>query len=275
MYAGEAAAPRKPVTVPMLRDFKREGRRITMLTAYDASFAAVMDEAGLDAVLVGDSLGNVVQGRKTTLSVTVDDMVYHCAAVSRGLTSALLIGDLPFQSYATPERALDSSHRLMAEGGAAMVKLEGAGPLLDCIEFLTQRDIPVCAHLGLTPQSVRKMGGYRVQGRGEAAAAKLRADARAVQEAGADLLVLECVPNAVAAAITADLDIPIIGIGAGADCDGQVLVMHDMLGVALGRRPRFVKNFLGEAGSIKGAIRAYIDAVRDGSFPDAEHSYES
>jgi len=275
MYAGEAAPPRKPVTVPMLRDFKREGRRIAMLTAYDASFAAAMDEAGIDVVLVGDSLGNVVQGRRSTLPVTVDDMVYHCAAVARGLKAALLIGDLPFQSYATPERALDSSYRLMAEGGAAMVKLEGAGPLLDAIEFLAQRDIPVCAHLGLTPQSVRKMGGYRVQGRGEAAAAKLRADALAVQAAGADLLVLECVPNAVAAAITAELEIPVIGIGAGADCDGQVLVMHDMLGVAMGRRPRFVKDFLGEGGSIRGAIGAYIDAVRDGSFPGPEHSYES
>ncbi|MCB1561520.1 MAG: 3-methyl-2-oxobutanoate hydroxymethyltransferase, partial [Xanthomonadales bacterium] len=228
MYAGEATPPRKPVTVPMLRDFKREGRRIAMLTAYDASFAAVMDEAGLDVVLVGDSLGNVVQGRKTTLPVTVDDMVYHCAAVSRGLEAALLVGDLPFQSYATPERALDSSRRLMGEGAAAMVKLEGAGPLLKSIEFLAQRDIPVCAHLGLTPQSVRKMGGYRVQGRGDEAAARLHADALAVQEAGAELLVLECVPGAVAASITAKLDIPVIGIGAGAGCDGQVLVMHDM-----------------------------------------------
>ena len=275
MYAGDAAPPRKPVTVPMLREFKRDRQRITMLTAYDASFAAAMDEAGIDAVLVGDSLGNVVQGRRTTLPVTVDDMVYHCAAVSRGLKAALLVGDLPFQSYATPDRALDSSHRLMAEGGAAMVKLEGAGPLLECIEFLTRRDIPVCAHLGLTPQSVRKMGGYRVQGRGDEAAARLRADALAIQDAGAELLVLECVPNAVAAAITAELRIPVIGIGAGVACDGQVLVMHDMLGVAMGRRPRFVKDFLGESGSIRGAIRAYIDAVRDGSFPDAEHSYES
>ncbi len=266
-------AESKPWTVPALADAKRQGRKLVMLTAYDNSFARVADANGIDLVLVGDSLGMVVQGHDSTLPVGVDDIVYHTRAVARGLNRALLVADLPFQSDATPERALDASIRLL-QAGAEMVKLEGAGHKLEVIRFLVERDIPVCAHLGLTPQSVLKFGGYKVQGRDEAAAARLRADAKAVAEAGAQLLVLECVPTTLATAITADLPIPTIGIGAGPGCDGQVLVLHDFLGIDTGhRKPKFVKDFLAGGGSIAGAVRAYAQAVRDGSFPDAEHSY--
>jgi len=253
---------------------KVEGIRIAMLTAYDASFAACMDAVGVDIVLVGDSLGMVVQGHSSTLPVTVEHMVYHCAAVARGLQRALLLADLPFQSYATPSRALKSASQLLAQGGAAMVKLEGAGPVLESIRFLTARDIPVCAHLGLTPQSVHKLGGYRVQGREAAVAAQLRADAEAVVAAGADLLVLECVPRAIAAELASKLPVPVIGIGAGASCDGQVLVMHDVLGVTAGKRPRFVRDFLTGNGSVSDAFAAYVQAVRDGSFPTLVHGFE-
>ena len=264
---------RKPWTVPMLADAKREGRRLVMLTAYDASFARALDDNGVDLVLVGDSLGMVVQGRDSTLPVSVDDIVYHTACAARGLSTALLISDLPFQADATPERALDASMRCL-QAGAGMVKLEGAGHKLDVIRFLVEREIPVCSHLGLTPQSVLRLGGYKVQGRSERAADKLRADAIAVAEAGASLLVLECLPTPVAADITAAIRIPTIGIGAGPWCDGQVLVLHDLLGLNSGhRRPKFVKDFLGEGGSVAGAVRAYADAVRDGSFPDDQHSY--
>lgn len=275
MYSADSSAPvAPPLTVPGLRAMKAASRRIACLTAYDASFAAVMDAAGMDVILVGDSLGMVVQGHASTLPVTVDQMAYHTAAVARGLRRALLMADLPFQSYATPARALDAAARLMAEGGAAMVKLEGAGPVLDSIEFLSARDIPVCAHLGLTPQSVHKLGGYRVQGRDAEVAVRLREDARRVVEAGAELLVLECVPSALAAAITAELAIPTIGIGAGAGCDGQVLVMHDLLGVTPGKRPRFVKDFLAGAGTVESAFIAYAEAVRAGSFPGEEHAFK-
>ena len=216
MYTHAPEPPvRKPWTVPMLADAKRDGRRLVMLTAYDATFARCMDEAGVDLVLVGDSLGMVVQGQASTLPVTVDDIVYHTACVARGLAQALLISDLPFQADATRQRALDASTRCL-QAGAAMVKLEGAGHKLDVIRFLVEREIPVCAHLGLTPQSVLRLGGYKVQGRDERAAARLREDALAVAEAGASLLVLECVPSQVAADITAATSIPTIGIGAGA-----------------------------------------------------------
>ena len=276
MYADSAkGTPRTAVTVPKLRQMKVDGVRIVSLTAYDASFARVLDANGVDVVLVGDSLGMVIQGRSSTLPVTVEDIVYHTACVSRGLRSALLIADLPFQSYATPERALDSSAPMLAAGGASMVKLEGAGVMLETIRFLTEREIPVCAHLGLTPQSVLKLGGYKVQGREQAAAERLLADAEAVAAAGAELLVLECVPSALAGEITRRLAIPTIGIGAGPQCDGQILVLHDMLGINSGhRRPRFVKDFLESAGSIAAAVKAYADAVRNGSFPGPEHGYD-
>lgn len=264
-----------PVTVPSLRRMKEEGTRISMLTCYDATFAHAMDRAGVDTILVGDSLGMVVQGHDSTLPVTVDHIVYHSAAVARGLSRSLLVADLPFLSYATPEWALAAARRLLAEGRAAMVKLEGAGPMLEVIRALTQRDVPVCAHLGLTPQSVLKLGGFKVQGREQLAARKLRADAQAVQEAGADLLVLECVPRSLAAEITASLQIPTIGIGAGADCDGQVLVMHDALGLrGRHRTPRFVKDFLVTNEGVEAAFSAFVAAVREGSFPAHEHGFD-
>ena len=265
--------PHAPVTVPRLHEMKAKGDRIVALTAYDASFAAQCDAAGIDLILVGDSLGMVVQGRSTTLPVTLDDVVYHAAAVARGVATALLVADLPFMTYRDPATALDSSARLVAEGGAAMVKLEGAGCVLDAIRALVRHDIPVCAHLGLTPQSVHKLGGFRVQGRGKSAAEHLLADAHAVQEAGADLLVLECVPAALAQRITAELQIPTIGIGAGPDCDGQVLVIYDMLGITPGRRPRFSKDFLAGHDSVAAALKEYARAVRSGEFPAEEHSF--
>ncbi len=274
MYANnDKTSPRPKLTVPQLRQYKRDRRKLVALTAYDASFAAVLDANGVDLILVGDSLGMVVQGHDSTLPVTLDDAIYHTRCVARGLRSALLITDLPFQSDATAERALDAATRAL-QAGAAMVKLEGAGHKLDTIRFLVEREIPVCAHLGLTPQSVLRLGGYKVQGREAAAAQRLRDDARKVMEAGAELLVLECVPSTLAAQVSADIAIATIGIGAGPDCDGQILVLHDLLGVSTGhRRPRFVKDFLAEGGSVAAAIEAYVAAVREGRFPGPEHGY--
>jgi len=267
-------ADSKPWTVPALAEAKRNGQKLVMLTAYDAGFARSFDANGVDLILIGDSLGMVVQGHDSTLPVTTDDMVYHTRAVARVLQRALLVADLPFGADATPERALDASLRLL-QAGAEMVKIEGAGFKLDIIRYLVEREIPVCSHLGLTPQSVLRLGGYKVQGRGDAAQ-QLRDDAKAVVEAGASLVVLECVPTPIATQVTADIAVPTIGIGAGPGCDGQVLVLHDFLGLDSGhRRPKFVKDFLAEGGSVAGAVRAYADAVRDGSFPDAEHAYAS
>jgi 3-methyl-2-oxobutanoate hydroxymethyltransferase len=268
----DAAA--RPLTTPDLAQAKREGRKLAMLTAYDAGFARTFDAAGIDLLLVGDSLGMVVQGGASTLPVTVADIAYHTRCVAAAVRRALIVADLPFQADATPERALDAATTLL-QAGAGMVKLEGAGHKLDTIRFLVEREIPVSAHLGLTPQSVLRLGGYKVQGREDAAAQRLREDAQAVAEAGASLLVLECVPTQLAADVTTALSIPTIGIGAGPHCDGQVLVLHDMLGLDSGhRRPRFVKDFLAEGGSVAGAARAFADAVRSGAFPDAAHSYE-
>ncbi|WP_222564810.1 3-methyl-2-oxobutanoate hydroxymethyltransferase [Novilysobacter antarcticus] len=274
MYTSPSSpVERKPWTVPMLRAAKVDGRKLVMLTCYDAGFARAVEAAGIDLVLIGDSLGMVVQGQASTLPVTVDDIAYHTSCVARGLQTALLVADMPFQSDASPTRALDAATRFL-QAGAAMVKIEGAGPKLEVIRYLVEREIPVCAHLGLTPQSVLRLGGYRVQGRDETAAAKLLDDARAVADAGAELLVLECVPSAVASTISTALEIPTIGIGAGPQCDGQVLVLHDMLGLAGGqRRPKFVKDFLVEGGSVVGAMQAFATAVRDGDFPGPEHSY--
>ena len=267
------APARGSITVPQLLRMKQQRQPIVALTAYDASFAAILDAAGVDVVLVGDSLGMVVQGHDSTLPVSLEDMLYHTRAVSRGLRHALLMSDLPFGAAPTPMRSYDAAARLLA-AGASMAKIEGAGQVLESIAFLSQRDIPVCAHLGLTPQSVLRLGGYKVQGRDEAAAEALRRDARAVEAAGAALLVLECVPSALAAEITASLAIPTIGIGAGAECDGQVLVLHDLLGASSGRRPRFVKDFLAEGGSIAGAVGSYAEAVRGRRFPGPEHAYQ-
>ncbi|MEO7148985.1 MAG: 3-methyl-2-oxobutanoate hydroxymethyltransferase [Rhodanobacteraceae bacterium] len=272
MYVQSADTPqRKSVTVPGLRAMKTRAEKIVALTCYDASFAAQLDFAGIDIALVGDSLGMVVQGRTSTLPVTLDEMVYHTAASARGLSSALLIADLPFMSYRNIDIALTSSARLLAEGSAAMVKLEGGADwVCEVIAALTARGVPVCAHLGLTPQSVHKLGGYRMQGKSEDAATRLREQAQAASAAGAELLVLESVPQALAASITKELAIPTIGIGAGADCDGQVLVLYDLLGITLGKRPKFSKDFLAGCDSIAAAIRAYADDVRAGRFPGPE-----
>ncbi|HOX70380.1 MAG: 3-methyl-2-oxobutanoate hydroxymethyltransferase [Dokdonella sp.] len=274
MYTDSASSPARPaITVPSLRQRKKGGEKIAALTCYDASFATRLDAAGIDVALVGDSLGMVVQGMSSTLPVTLDHMVYHCAAVARGMRTPLLIADLPFMSYRDVPTAMASAARLMAEGSAAMVKLEGAGWVVEVIAALAERDIPVCAHLGLTPQSVHKLGGYRVQGKLEADAARLLNDAKAIAAAGADLLVLECVPAELARRITAEIPIPTIGIGAGVDCDGQVLVLYDMLGITPGRRPRFSKDFLSGRGSIDAALLAYVEAVRRAEFPGPEHIY--
>ena len=272
MYVQPADAPkRKPVTVPKLRAMKAHGEKIAMLTCYDASFAAQMEAAGIDVALVGDSLGMVVQGNTSTLPVTLDDMVYHTHLVSRGLVSTLLIADLPFMQFRDPATALFAAGRLLAAGGAAMVKLEGGSEwVCEVIATLVKHDIPVCAHGGLTPQSVHKMGGYRMQGKTDDAAARLHAEARAVAAAGAELLVLESVPAALAGAITRELSIPTIGIGAGAECDGQVLVCYDMLGITPGHRPKFSKDFLAGQGSVREAFAAYAADVRAGRFPGPE-----
>ena len=268
-----SVTPMKRWTVPMLAEARHAGRKLVMLTCYDASFARVLDDNGTDLILIGDSLGMVVQGFDSTLPVRVDDVVYHTAAVARGAIRALKIADFPFGSDGSPLEAHAAAVRFI-QAGASMVKLEGAGHKLETIRYLVDREIPVCAHLGLTPQSVHRFGGFKVQGREEATAARLREDALAVAEAGAALLVLEGVPAALAVQITAASPIPTIGIGAGAGCDGQVLVLHDLLGLDTGhRKPKFVKDFLVDGGSVAGAIRAYAEAVRDGSFPDAEHAY--
>jgi 3-methyl-2-oxobutanoate hydroxymethyltransferase len=274
VYVEKTSAPaRKPVTVPGLKAMKAEGRKIVMLTAYDASFAAQLEFAGVDVALVGDSLGMVVQGRSSTLPVTVDEMVYHTAATARGLSATLLVADLPFMSDRDVPAAMEAAARLVGQGGAAMVKIEGAGRICEVISALAERDIPVCSHLGLTPQSVNKFGGYKVQGKTQDAADKLFADAKAIEAAGADLLVLECVPSALAARITAELSIPVIGIGAGVDCDGQVLVVYDLLGLTPGKRPKFSKDFLAGRDSIQAAIGAYVADVREQRFPGVEHSF--
>jgi 3-methyl-2-oxobutanoate hydroxymethyltransferase len=275
VYVQNANAPaRKPVTVPGLRAMKAEGRRIVMLTAYDYSFAWQLDAAGVDIALVGDSLGMVVQGHRSTLPVTLDHMVYHTAAVARGLSASLLVTDLPFMSDRDVPHALEAGARLVGEGGAAMVKIEGASPhILDVIHALTERVVPVCAHLGLTPQSVHKFGGFRIQGREQEAAERLLAEAKAVEAAGADLLVLEGIPTSLGERITKAIGIPTIGIGAGPHCDGQVLVLQDMLGITPGKRPKFSKDFLAGRDSVAAAIAAYAEDVRSGAFPAPEHCF--
>ena len=263
----------KIVTAAALRQMKGMGEKITCLTAYDASFASLLDAAGIDVLLVGDSLGMVLQGHTSTLPVTMDTMVYHTTCVARGTNRALLVADLPFLSYTTPERALDNAGRLMA-AGAHMVKLEGGSPqVLEVVQRLGQWGIPVCAHVGLLLQSVHKLGGYRVQGGEPEHASTILEEARALEDAGAELLVLECVPATLAQCITMALKIPVIGIGAGQHCDGQILVLHDMLGVAIGKRPRFSRDFMQGNSSIHEAITAFIREVKLGTFPGPEHSY--
>jgi 3-methyl-2-oxobutanoate hydroxymethyltransferase len=265
---------RKPLTLHHLREMHATGEKIVMLTCYDASFARVLDEAEVDGLLVGDSLGMVVQGHATTVPVTLADMAYHVACVARGNRSAWLIGDLPYGSYhASPEQAMASAVTLM-QAGAHMVKLEGGGWTTETVRFLAERGIPVCAHLGLTPQSVHALGGWRVQGRDAAGAATLLEQARALQAAGAAMLVIELVPTALGAQITQALTIPVIGIGAGPDCSGQVLVTHDMLGLGPAKPARFVRNFMDKAVSVSDAVRAYVQAVKTGHFPEVPtHTY--
>ncbi len=264
---------KRSVTVTQLREMKQEQQKIAVLTSYDASLTRLMEEAGIDVILVGDSLGMVVQGQESTLPVTLDEMIYHTRNVARARERALLVADMPFMSYRTPDLALESAGRLMKEGGAHMVKLEGGTTQLEVIRQITAQGIPVCGHLGLLPQSVHKLGGYRVQGREAERAETIRQEALALQEAGIDMLVLECVPSALAAEITASVEIPVIGIGAGVDCDGQVLVVHDMLGMNP-RPPRFVKDFLQSGGSILQALQNYVTAVKSADFPAEEHGFE-
>ncbi len=261
------------VTVRSLAGRKKRGERITMLTAYDFTFARIFENAGIDLILVGDSLGNVVQGADTTLPVTLDEMIYHTRLVARGLSRAMLVGDMPFGSYqVSPEDAVRSAIRLVKEGGAQAVKLEGGLHTGPAIERIVAAEIPVMGHVGLTPQAVNRMGGFRVQGRGEKGAARIVDDALAVQEAGAFACVLEGVPASLASEITLRLDIPTIGIGAGADCDGQVLVMHDLLGLN-DWTPSFVKQFANLGAVASQAARAFAEEVQNGKFPDEEHSY--
>ncbi|WP_435408736.1 3-methyl-2-oxobutanoate hydroxymethyltransferase [Pleionea litopenaei] len=263
----------KKVTLSTLQQLKKSGEPITVLTAYDATFAKLQERAGVEVILIGDSLGNVIQGHQTTVPVTIEDMCYHIANVARGCNVPLLIGDYSYMSYATPEQAYFNATKLM-QAGANMVKLEGGAWLSETIQGLTERGIPVCAHLGLTPQSVDALGGFKVQGKEQASADKLLADALAVEQAGAKLLVLECVPAALAKSISEQLSIPTIGIGAGVNCDGQVLVMHDMLGLNEQFSPKFVKNFLTDSdGDIRGAFEAFVKQVKAREFPTEQHSF--
>ncbi|WP_416190690.1 3-methyl-2-oxobutanoate hydroxymethyltransferase [Neisseria sp. CCUG12390] len=260
------------ITVNTLQKMKAEGSKISMLTAYEASFAALMDEAGVDVLLVGDSLGMTVQGRASTLPVSLRDMCYHTEAVARGAKNAMIVSDLPFGAYQqSKEQAFAAAAELMA-AGAHMVKLEGGVWMAETTEFLQMRGIPVCAHIGLTPQSVFAFGGYKVQGRGDKAQALLN-DAKAHDEAGAAIVLMECVPAALAKRVTESVNCPTIGIGAGVDCDGQVLVMHDMLGVFPGKTARFVKNFMQGKDSIQAAVKAYVDEVKSQTFPAPEHTF--
>lgn len=264
----------RPVTVADLARMKADGEKIACLTAYDASFAAVADRAGVDVVLVGDSLGMVVQGEDTTVPVTVADMAYHSRITAAGLQRPFLMTDLPFLSYATKHDALEASRRLMQEGKAQMVKFEGGSLQAETIEHLSVRGVPVCAHIGLQPQLVHKMGGFKIQGRDDAGARQMVEDARVLEQAGADMLLLECVPARLGAEITAHAKVPVIGIGAGPDTDGQILVIYDILGISPGKKPRFVKDFMAEADSVEAAVAAYVRAVKSGSYPAAEHAFK-
>lgn len=261
------------ITTAVLQKMKQQGDKITSLTAYDASFAKLFADEGVDVLLIGDSLGMVLQGHGDTLPVTVQDIAYHTRCVRAGAPDAFVIADLPFMSYASTEQAFSSVTPLM-QAGANMVKLEGGDFLLPTVKALTERGVPVCGHLGLTPQSVHLFGGYKVQGRSNEQADAMLRQAKALQEAGAQLLVLECIPVELANRITAALSIPVIGIGAGAGTDGQVLVMHDLLGISSGYIPKFSKNFLQQTGEIRSAIRQYVADVKSQSFPAAEHSFQ-
>ncbi len=261
------------ITTASLLNMKQQGEKISTITAYDASFAKLFDQAGIHAILIGDSLGMVLQGEDSTLPVTIEDMAYHTRCVKRGVEETLVIADMPFMSYATQEQALANAALLM-QAGASMVKMEGGAWLNDTISALVERGIPVCAHLGLTPQSVNIFGGFKVQGRDGDKAEQMIADAKALEAAGAQLLVLECIPAILGEAITKALTIPTIGIGAGKDTDGQILVMHDALGIACNYMPKFSRNFLKDTGDIKKAVELYISEVSEGNFPGDEHIFK-
>ncbi|MGH8193487.1 MAG: 3-methyl-2-oxobutanoate hydroxymethyltransferase [Woeseiaceae bacterium] len=265
--------PEPPVNVTTLRKMKTDGVPIACLTAYDASFAALVDAAGTDVVLVGDSLGMVIQGHDTTVPVTVGDVIYHTKNVARGLRRALLIADMPFMSYTNPEQALKNAVQLMQDGGAMMIKLESGEGQLEIVQHLARHDIPVCAHLGLKPQSVHKIGGFRVQGREPEAAKRMVDSAKKLQDSGADIVLLECIPNEVGKAVSAVLEVPVIGIGAGPHVDGQILVLYDILNITMGRTPRFVKNFMVDLDAPLDAISAYVQAVKQRTYPAAEHCF--
>ena len=261
------------ITLNTLQQMISAGEKIAVVTCYDASFAALLEATGVEVLLVGDSLGMVVQGQETTLPVSMDEMEYHTRCVARGSKRVFIVADMPFGSYQeSPQQAVRNAARLMA-AGAHMVKLEGGAVMAETVAFLTARGIPVCGHLGLLPQSVHKLGGYRVQGRGEDAAARLLQDAALLQQAGAGMLVLEAIPAQLARQVTQQLTIPTIGIGAGADCSGQVLVLYDMLGIYPGKTPKFARNFLSGTDSVQAALEAYVKAVKDGSFPGPEHAF--
>ena len=262
-----------PVTVTALAAMKRAGKKFACLTAYDASFAAMLDAVGVELIMVGDSLGMVVQGHDSTLPVRMADMLYHSQCVARGSRRALRVVDMPYRSYDTPEAALGNATRLMQEGQAQMVKLEGGAAQVETVRQLVAHGIPVCGHLGLLPQSVQQLGGYRVQGRDAKDAQTMLADAKSLQAAGVELLVVECVPASLGRAITQALDIPVIGIGAGPDCDAQVLVLYDMLGITPGKRAKFVKDFMADTGNVLAAVESYVQAVKTGSYPAPEHCY--
>lgn len=252
---------------------KARGEKIASLTAYDASFAHILDTAGVEMVLVGDSLGMVIQGQSSTIPVTIEEMAYHSKMVSRGLQRALLVTDMPFMSYPNPQVAVDNAAILMQQGYANMVKLEGGQKILDSVQHIVNQGIPVCGHLGLLPQSVNQIGGYRVQGKDEAQANIIIEDAKCLEQAGASAIVVECIPASLAKQLTASVNIPIIGIGAGVHCDGQVLVSYDMLDITVGKRPKFSKNFMLEAGNIADAVSAYVHAVKNSEFPAEIHSF--
>lgn len=262
------------INIATLRSMKHDGVPIAALTAYDYTFAALLDDQGIDVILVGDSLGMVIQGHETTVPVTMRDMLYHTRIVSRGATRALLMMDLPFMSYSDPDKALENAARALQSANAQMVKLEGGSGQLNVVNTLTRNNIPVCAHIGLKPQSIYKLGGYRVQGRDPEAAKTMLEEASMLEDAGADVILLECVPASLAEEITRKVSVPVIGIGAGNQCDGQILVLQDLLGITPGKPPVFSKNFMAEADDIPSAIGDYVKAVKERSFPAAEHCFE-
>ncbi len=266
-------AEHKRITISNLREMKTKGEKIVCMTAYDASFAALLENAGVELLLIGDSLGMVIKGFDTTVPVSVDDVIYHSSCVVRGSRRALVVADMPFLTYSSPELALSNAARLMREGGVQMVKLESCATQIEVVRRLSEEGVPVCAHLGLRPQSIHRLGGYKVQGTNESSARLMLDDAVTLQQAGALMLLLECVPARLAAEITVNVDIPVIGIGAGVDCDGQILVLQDVLGITAGKVPRFARNFMEDGKTIQEAVNAYVDAVKKRDYPDLEHTF--